>query len=132
MPENLETTTKEENEAGNREEQAEADIQGFLFSETMSSLCYWTTILLLAITGAYLIRWRFIHSVAYSDGVNDPWGVATPPWLVESLAPVGVVLSLAQAVWREFQGQRRWKMIMTSAILIAVLTCSKLFEIYLR
>lgn len=132
MPGNLEVITKKENEAEDRREQPDADVQGFLFSEAMSSLCYWTTILLLAIASAYLIRWRFIHPLPYADGVNDPWGVATPPWLVESLAPVGVVLSLGQAAWRAFLGQRAWKTIMTSASLIAVLICGKLVEVYLR
>src|SRR6266542_6583744 len=79
-------------------EQQEVEIQGLLFSEAVSSICYWCTILLLAIVGAYLIRWQMGHAAQYVTPVNDFWGVTTPPWLVALLAPVGTVLSLAQAV----------------------------------
>lgn len=125
MPENLDTITEKESEGEDR-------VQEFLFSEPISSICYWATILLLGIAGAYLISWRLIHPLPYGSGFDDPWGVVTPPWLVEPLAPIAVVLSLGHAAWCAVRGQRMWKMIMTPAGLIAVLTCSKLFETYLR
>ena len=104
--------------------ESETDAQEFLFSEPVSSLCYWATIVLLAIAGAYLIRSQFTHPGSYADPVNDPWGITTPPWLVLPVAPIGVILSLSHAAWRAFRGQRAWKMIMTAASLIFVLACA--------
>lgn len=123
MPENFDTTTESE---------GEDRVQELLLSEPISSLCYWTTILLLAIAGLYLISWRLSHPLPYGTGFDDPWGVVTPPWLVESLGPIAVVLSLGHAARRAVRGQRMWKMIITPAGVIAVLTCSTVFETYLR
>jgi hypothetical protein len=106
----------------------EADAQDLLFSERLSSLCYWVTILLLAIAGGYLIRWQFIHPGSYAEPVNDPWGITTPPWLVLPVAPIGVILSLGHAAWCALRGQRTWKMLMTAGSLIVVLACGKLLE----
>jgi hypothetical protein len=47
------------------------------------------------------------------------------------LAPIGVVGSLGHAVWCALQGQRKWKMLMTAASLVAVMGCGKVLEIYL-
>lgn len=128
----LETTIvgKSETEDCNAEPlEAEPDAQELPFSEPVSSLCYWVTILLLAITGAYLIRWQFTHPDSYTGPVNDPWGIITPPWLVLPVAPIGVILSLGHAAWCALRGRRAWKMLMTAGSLIIVLACCNLLEV---
>jgi hypothetical protein len=102
--------------------------QEFLFSETMASLCYWISICLLAIAGAYLIRWQFTHGDVILAPLDDPFGVRTPPWLVLMAAPVGVGLSLIHAVSRALRGTRHWRMVLSAASLITVLACGRLLN----
>ena len=111
--------------------QPDAEIQDMLFSDLATAVCYWITIALLAVVGAYLIRWWLIHPGPYAAQVNDPWGITTPPWLILPLPPIGVIGSLGHAAWCAFRGQRTWKMLMTSASLIAVMGCTTLLEAYL-
>jgi hypothetical protein len=125
------TKMANEPEETRSEPQPDVEIQDVLFSDLATSVCYWTTIFLLAVAGAYLIRWWLIHPGSYVAQVNDPWGIATPPWLILSLPPIGVIGSLGHAAWRALRGQRTWKMLMTPASLIAVMGCSKLLETYL-
>lgn len=105
-----------------------SDAQEFLFSDTMASLCYWISICLLAIAGAYLIRWQFTHVDVNLAPLDDPFGVRTPPWLVLMAAPVGVGLSLIHAVSRALRGARHWRMVLSAASLITVLACGRLLN----
>jgi hypothetical protein len=41
--------------------QAESALQDVIFSEVATSVCYWATVLLLAIVGTGLLSWRFTH-----------------------------------------------------------------------
>ena len=127
MHENLETAADRGIDAITREQQ-EIESEDLLFSGMASSICYWGTIVLLTIVGAYLIRWEIGHAGQYVKPANDFWGITTPPWLVASLAPLGIVLSLAHAVWSAVRGQRTWRMVMTAAGLILVLASGKLLE----
>jgi hypothetical protein len=102
--------------------------QDLLFSEPMSSVCYWASILLLAVAGAYLIRWQFSHPGSYAAPADDPFGIRTPPWLILSAAPVGVILSLGHAVCRALRGRRQWRMVLTSASLILILACGRYLD----
>lgn len=102
--------------------------QDLLFSELMSSLCYWASICLLAAAGAYLIRWQFTHPGPYVAPADDPFGIRTPPWLVLSVAPVGVILSLGHAACQALRGRRQWRMVLTSASLILLLACGRLLD----
>ena len=102
--------------------------QDLLFSEPMSSVCYWASILLLAVAGAYLIRWQFSHPASYAAPADDPFGIRTPPWLILSAAPVGVILSLGHAVCRALRGRRQWRMVLTSASLILILACGRFLD----
>jgi hypothetical protein len=111
-------------------EQPEVEIQDLLFSETVSSISYWGTILLLAVVGAYLIRWEIGHAAHYVAPANDLWGITTPPWLVALLAPVGTVLSLAHAVWSALRGQRAWRTVMTASTLILLLASNRLLDAF--
>src|ERR1700730_19257822 len=119
------SATKMANEPEQTEEER------LLFSSLVTSVCYWTTIILLAIVGTYLIDWWLTHPGPYTAPANDPWGITTPPWLILPLAPIGVVGSLGHAIWCALRGQRTWKMLITAATLVAVMGCSKLLEFYL-
>jgi hypothetical protein len=101
----------------------ETDPQETLFSEMVISLCYWSTVVLLAVAGAGLLYWPLRHSGLAVAPVTDPFGITTPPWVMLSLPPIGVVASLGQAVWCAVRGRRVWNMLMTAATLIAVTVC---------
>ena len=125
------TKMANEPEDARPELQPDAEIQDILLSDLATSVCYWATILLLTVVGAYLIHWWLIHPGSYAAPVNDPWGVTTPPWLILPLPPIGVIGSLGHAAWCAFRGQRTWRMLMTSASLTAVMGCITLLEAYL-
>jgi hypothetical protein len=127
MHENPEVTENDV-EQGLIPEQTEVDIPDLLFSDTVSSLCYWGAILLLAIVGAHLIPWDISHAAHYVIPPNDFWGVTTPPWLVAPLAPIGMLLSLGHAAWSALCGRRTWRMVMAAAGLILVMASSRLLE----
>src|SRR5580658_1254490 len=125
------TQMANEPEGPGEERQLDVQVQDVLFSTLVTSVCYWTTIFLLAIVGAYVIHWWLTHPGPYAAPADDLWGITTPPWLILPLAPIGVVGSLGHAVWCALRGQRTWKMLITAATLVAVMGCSKALEIYL-
>ena len=106
----------------------EAEIHDPLYSGALSSICYWSTILLLAIVGAYMIRWEIWSGPRYALPANDFWGITTPPWLIEPLAPLGTLLSLGHAVWSALRGRLAWRTVVAAAGLILVLLSSRLLE----
>jgi len=106
----------------------EVEMQDPLFSGALSSICYWSTILLLVIVGAYMIRWEIWHGPRYALPANDVWGITTPPWLIAPIAPLGTLLSLGHAVWSALRGRLAWRTVVTAAGLILVLVSSRLFE----
>jgi hypothetical protein len=59
-------------------------VPGFLLSEQLPTACHWSTVVLLAVVGGYALHWRWAHSVLTAAFPNDPWGVSTPPWVVEA------------------------------------------------
>jgi hypothetical protein len=75
----------------------ETDTQEALFSEMVTSVCYWSTVLLLAVASAGLLYWRFRHPGSAAAPVTDPFGITTPPWMMLSLPPIGVAASLSHA-----------------------------------
>ena len=96
-----------------------------------SSVCYWSTVILLAIAGAGLFYWRLTHPGSAAVPAGDPFGVTTPPWMMLSLPPIGVAASLGHAAWCAARGQRVWRMLMTAAGLIAVMGATTVLETYL-
>src|ERR1700730_18551105 len=82
------TKMANEPEQAGEERQPDVQLQDMLFSALVTSVCYWTTILLLAIVGTYLIDWWLAHRGSYAAAANDPWGIAPPPWLILPLAPI--------------------------------------------
>ena len=112
--------------------QAESALQDVLFSEVATSVCYWATVLLLAIAGTGLLYWRFTHPGPFAAPVGDPFGVTTPPWLIVSLPPkAGLRPPLGHAAWSAVRGQRIWTMLAAAAGLIAVMGATTLLETHL-
>jgi len=101
----------------------ETNLHETLFSEMATSLCYWSTVVLLAVACAGLLYWRLRHSGSAVAPATDPFGIATPSWMMLSLPPIGVAASLGQAAWSAVRGRRVWNMLMTAAALIAVIVC---------
>jgi hypothetical protein len=109
----------------------ETDPQEALFSEMVTSVCYWSTVLLLALAGAGLLYWRLRHPGSAAPPVTDPFGITTPPWMMLSLPPIGVAASLSHAGWCAVRGRRVWRMLMTAATLIAVMSATTVLQTYL-
>ena len=103
-------------------------LEDILFSELITSVCYWSAVLLLAIAGAALIYWRVTYPGCLGDVGSDPFGVATPQSLIMSLPPIGVVASLAHATWCAARSQRVWRMLATAAGPIAVMGVTIVLE----
>ena len=97
-----------------------SDIPAFLLPETLQAVCYWTTVLLLAVVGGYVLHWRWTHMTLNAMSADDPWGVTTPPWIVEVLLPLLIFGYLAEACRQAFQGNRRWKHLMAASVLVGV------------
>jgi hypothetical protein len=110
------------------ETQSELQLQDILFSELLTSACYWSAVLLLAVAGATLIYWHLTHPGSSTDVGSDPFGVATSQSLIMSLPPIGVAASLAHAAWGAVRGQRVWRMLATAAGLIAVMGVTIVLE----
>ena len=111
--------------------QPETRLQEELFSDVTSSVCYWSTVILLALAGAGLLYWRLRHPGSAAVPTGDPFGISTPPWMMLSLPPIGVAASLSHAAWCAARGRRAWRMLMTAASLIAVMSATTVFETYL-
>jgi hypothetical protein len=113
------------------ENEPESRLQEILFSEVLTSVCYWSMVLLLAVVGAALVYWRLTHPGPSTEPVADPFGLTTPAWMIVSLPPLGVVAALGQAAWCAAQGQRVWRMLATAAGLIAIMGVTTLLETHL-
>jgi hypothetical protein len=116
-----------EPEAMGGEMELESHLQGVLFSERFTSVCYWSVALLLGIVGAGLVYWRLTHST-FAEPVSDPFGVTTPPWMIVALPPFGIAASLGHATWRAVRGQRAWKMLATAAGFVVAMGVTTLLE----
>ena len=103
------------------------DVPAFVLSETLQTVCYWTTVLLLAVVGGYIMHWRWTHTTLTAMLADDPWGVTTPPWIVEVLLPLAIFGYLAEACRQAFQGNRRWKHLMTASVLVGIVGATQTF-----
>ena len=111
--------------------QSETRLQEELFSDLISSVCYWSTVILLALAGAGLLYWRVRHPDSAAAPAGDSFGITTPPWMMLSLPPLGVAASLGHAAWCAARGRRAWRMLVTAASLIAVMSATTVLERYL-
>lgn len=78
----------------------------FLSGQVLT-VCYWSTVVLLAVVGGYALHWRWTHSVLTAAFPNDPWGASTPPWVVEAWLPLFIFGYLAEACRQAIHGNRR-------------------------
>ena len=106
---------------------ARPDTPGFLLPEILQAVCYWTTVLLLAVIGGYVLHWRWTHTTLNAMLADDPWGVNTPPWIVEVLLPIAIFGYLAEACRQAFQGNRRWKHLMAASVLVGIVGATQTF-----
>jgi hypothetical protein len=123
-------TLKSESVVACGETQLESRLQEMLFSELIPSVCYWSTVLLLAIAGAALVYCWLTRPDCPADPASDPFGVTTPPCLIMCLPPIGMVASLAHVAWCAVSGQRAWRMLATAAGLIAVMGVTIVLEMH--
>ena len=121
MESNAIETARERSAAQRGEQQSEA----LLFSDTGQSICYWGTMVLLAVASAYLIYSQFAHPSVYARPASEPLGIVTPPWLILPLAPLGAVGSLGHALWQALRGRQSWKWLLASAAFAFVLAAGE-------
>ena len=105
-------------------------------SEIFQTVCYWAALVLLCGVGAYLIHWKLGHP-SIGPGVSikpsdDPFGITTPPWIVEMLTPFYVAGVLGHALWQAIHGRRAWSHIVAAAALIGVLASGKGLEALIK
>jgi hypothetical protein len=107
---------------------ARSAIQAFLLSETLLSVCYWSTVALVAVVGACLLYWRWTRYASVLTLPDDPWGITTPPWVVEVSLPVLLFGYLAEACRQALQGNRQWKYLMTASVLAGIVGLTQTLE----
>jgi cobalamin biosynthesis protein CobD/CbiB len=76
-----------------------------------------------------VFHWRWTHPVI-SAIPDDPWGITTPPWIVEALFPVLMFGSLAQACQQALCGNRQWKFVGTATLVMAVAGLSETLQAF--
>jgi hypothetical protein len=104
-------------------------IQRIVFSEAVLNVCYWCTVVLVAVVGAFVFHWRWTHPMI-SLVEDDPWGISTPPWIVEALFPVLMFGSLVQACQQALCGYRQWKFVGTATLVMAVAGLSETLQAF--
>lgn len=105
-----------------------------LSSQMFASLCYWSTLGFVIAAGACLIGWKVEHPSTYSlirmRPSDDPFGLVTPPWIVELGAPVYVAVVMGHAFWHAIHGRRSWRHVVAAAMMIAVLAAGKALKAF--
>ena len=99
-----------------RKHRAWAACQGLLLSKTLLSLSYWCTLVLVAALGAFVLNWRWTHTSLISSLNDDPWGVTTPPWVIEITSAGLMFRCLAEACRQALHGNRNWKCVVAALI----------------
>ena len=94
-------------------------MQRIPLSDTVLNLSYWCTVVLLAVVSAYVFHWRWIHPLIHA-ATDDPWGITTPPWIVEALFPVLMFGYLAEACLQALCGNRNWRSVGIATLVMAV------------
>jgi hypothetical protein len=104
-------------------------IQRMVLSEAVLNVCYWCTVVLVTVVGTYVFHWRWTHPMI-SPVADDPWGISTPPWLVEALFPLLMFASLAQACQQALCGNRQWKFVGTATLVMALAGLSETLQAF--
>jgi len=105
-------------------------IQRIPLSDGVLNLSYWCTVVLLAVVGGYVFRWRWIHPMIHAAAV-DPWGITTPPWIVEALFPVLMFGYLAEACLQALCGNRNWRSVGIATLVMAVVGLTQSLEAFM-
>ena len=107
-----------------------------LSSQMFASLCYWSALGLVIAAGICLTGWKLEHP-SPDTGIrvrhfDDPFGIATPPWIVELGAPVYVVLVMGHAIWHVIHGRRSWRYVVAAAMMIAVVAAGRALQAFIK
>jgi hypothetical protein len=94
-------------------------IQCIPLSDAVLNLSYWCTVVLVAVVGGYVFHWRWIHPTIHA-AADDPWGITTPPWIVEALFPVLMFGYLAEACLQALCGNRNWRSVGIATLVMTV------------
>jgi len=93
-------------------------IQRIALSNVVLNVSYWCTVALVAVVGAYVFHWRWTHPVVLAVA-DDPWGITTPPWIVEALFPVLLFGYLVEACVQALRGNRNWRSVGMATLVMA-------------
>jgi len=105
-------------------------IQRIPLSDAVLNLSYWCTVVFLAVVGGYVFHWRWIHPMIHAAAV-DPWGITTPPWIVEALFPVLMFGYLAEACLQALCGNRNWRSVGIATLVMAVVGLTQSLEAFM-
>lgn len=110
--------------------------ESLLSSQMFASLCYWSALGLVIAAGICLIGWKLEHPIT-NKGIwmrpsDDSFGIATPPWIVELVAPVYVAAVMGHACWQALQGRRSWRFVIAAAMMIAVVTAGRVLQAFIK
>jgi hypothetical protein len=94
-------------------------IQRISLSDAVLNLSYWCTVALVAVVGAYVFHWRWTHPLIPAVA-DDPWGIITPPWIVEALFLVLLSGYLAEGCLQALCGNRNWRSVGIGTLIVAV------------
>jgi len=72
-------------------------IQRIPLSAAVLNLCFWCTLVLVVVAGAYVFRRRWTQPLV---PVDDPWGTTTPSWIADVF-----LLVLMEDIWRTPAGR---------------------------
>ena len=116
--------------------QASSGSERLLSSQVFASLCHWCALALVTAVGACLIGWKLEHP-SMDTGISmrpsdDPFGIVTPPWIVELGAPVYVAAVIGQAFWNALHGRRSWRYVVAAGMMIAVLAAGKALQAFIK
>ncbi len=116
--------------------QASSESESLLSSQVFAWLCHWCALTLVIAAGACLIGWKLEHP-SMGAGIfmmpsYDPFGIATPPWIVELGAPVYVAAVIGQAFWNALHGRRSWRNVVAAGMMIAVLAAGKALQAFIK
>ena len=110
--------------------------ESLLSSQMFATLCYWSALGLVIVAGICLILWKLKHP-SPDTGIrmrpfDDPFGIATPPWIVELGAPVYVAVVIGRAIWRALHGRRSWRYVVAAAMMIAVVAAGRALQAFIK
>lgn len=83
-------------------------------SQQMESVCYWLTMVSLAIATVYLM-YVTVNNAPPTDRAELGWGATTPRWMADCLPLFVTGICLGEAAYSFWKGIRCWKEILVGA-----------------